>query len=470
MIFQDILISFFGYIIPQINKEFDLVRFGKNYNINIELKSETTTDDQKKQLITNHFYLNFLPVKTYYFSISPNISSYLEYLPDENKFINLKPEKLLQLIKEQEIMNCSPKEANEFFKIKNFLVSPFNDIEKFVNNKYFLTNHQQEIVNEIVENPSNLRSFGIRGNPGTGKSLLVYHIAKTLMQLNKKVAIIHGANLNLGQAELNNMGYNIVPVKKFSQILDNAEKYDFIIIDEAQRLRENHKYQQLTELSKAILESKSQFIVSLDGRQTLSPEETIDNITLLLDFINKNGKVFGLKDKFRTNQEMSEFIKLLFKFPMDREIEKLSNDKRNIRVKYFSEKISGDEYLRQMSLDSNWKVLNYTKSSPGRFFAREKEPLDEMCEYGEFSHSVIGQEFDQVIIPLDSNFFYEKIIYTNEKDGEKREFMLLKTSNSYYPLDKMLYQNITRTREILEIVIIGNYSLFLNISRLLNKI
>lgn len=34
----------FGYVIPQINKEFDLLRFGENYNINIELKSDTTVE------------------------------------------------------------------------------------------------------------------------------------------------------------------------------------------------------------------------------------------------------------------------------------------------------------------------------------------------------------------------------------------------------------------------------------------
>ena len=39
------------------NKEFDLLRFGNNYNINIELKSETTTEDQQNQLKKNHFYL-----------------------------------------------------------------------------------------------------------------------------------------------------------------------------------------------------------------------------------------------------------------------------------------------------------------------------------------------------------------------------------------------------------------------------
>lgn len=51
-----------------------------------------------------------------------------------------------------------------------------------------------------------------------------------------------------------------------------------------------------------------------------------------------------------------------------------------------------------------------------------------------------------------------------------RKFNFLKTTSSYYPLDKMLYQNITRTREQLEIVVIENYELFLAISNLLEKV
>lgn len=64
----------FGYKIPQIGKEFDLIRFGENYNINIELKSESTDEKQKIQLKKNHFYLNFLNKNTRYFSFSSNNS------------------------------------------------------------------------------------------------------------------------------------------------------------------------------------------------------------------------------------------------------------------------------------------------------------------------------------------------------------------------------------------------------------
>ncbi|HEP1430900.1 TPA: DUF2075 domain-containing protein, partial [Streptococcus pyogenes] len=199
----------------------------------------------------------------------------------------------------------------------------------------------------------------------------------------------------------------------------------YIIIDEAQRLRQNSKFQQLTELTSSIISSNTKFIISLDGRQTLSPEETIDNTTLLLEFIKKNGDVFSLKDKFRSNPEMSKFIQLLFKIPIDREIEIIPNEKRNISVRFFFDRKSSDEYLKMRSSDNNWNILNYTKTLRGRYFARRSEPLDNMSDFGQMSHSIIGQEFNNVIVPLDSNFYYEEGEQLNSNNGKSRKFKFL---------------------------------------------
>lgn len=49
-----------GYCIPQISKEFDLLRFGDDYIINIELKRKSTKEKIKKQLIQNRYYLEFI--------------------------------------------------------------------------------------------------------------------------------------------------------------------------------------------------------------------------------------------------------------------------------------------------------------------------------------------------------------------------------------------------------------------------
>lgn len=449
----------FGYIIPQINKEFDLLRFGENYNISIELKSKTTVEAQKEQLYKNYFYLNFLSTSTKYISISPDIHSYIEYIPSENKYVTLSGTDICELIINQVILEYNVKEVDCFFDIKKYLVSPFNDVEKFIENKYFLTSHQDQIVNEIIYSSDN-KVFGIKGNPGTGKSLLIYHISKKLMEQNKKVAIVHGANLNNGQIKLSEHGFKIFPIKNLISILNSKEEYDYIILDEAQRLREKLG-KQYSKLVYAIENTQSKFIISLDGRQTLNKEEKEENSITLFKYIKSNGKTFSLKDKFRTNPEMSRFIQLLFKIPKYKKINLIPNADRNITVKYFCNRELGNKYIESMDTESDWQVLNYTKDM------YNKRNIDKMCAAGLTAHDIIGQEFDKIIVPLDSNFFYKEQIVVDEKTGESRLIKFLKTTYNYYPLEKMLYQNVTRTRGKIEFVIIENRSIFNEICGLL---
>ena len=56
---------FVSYSIKQIGKEFDLLRFGDELILNIELKSELKIANKlekiRKQMEVNHYYLKFLP-------------------------------------------------------------------------------------------------------------------------------------------------------------------------------------------------------------------------------------------------------------------------------------------------------------------------------------------------------------------------------------------------------------------------
>ena len=57
-----------GYKIPQIGKEFDLLRFGEESVINVELKKKSSEEKIKKQLIRNKYYLSYIGKKIYNFS------------------------------------------------------------------------------------------------------------------------------------------------------------------------------------------------------------------------------------------------------------------------------------------------------------------------------------------------------------------------------------------------------------------
>ena len=346
-------------------------------------------------------------------------------------------------------------------------MSPFNDTEKFLKQQYFLNGHQEAIVNYILEPPNNERLFTIKGNPGTGKTLLIYHIAKLLMYFGFRVVIIHGAKLNDGQRYLQTKGFRIKPITQLKSTLNDAKSYDYIIIDESQRLREESQYKQVSALLDSVTENPdTKYIISLDGAQTLSKSESTANANAILSKFYKLGsKQFSLKDRFRTNPDMNLFIRNLIKFSVDKPIEKVKNTRRNIQIKYFGNRASANTYLHKMEDTTDWHVLNYAKS---RY---THESIDSMVNCGKVSHEVIGQEFDKVIIPMDFNFYYGP--GTQEKKNKRGEvvgvnqFMFLNSTDSYYPINKMFYQNITRSREQLQIVVIENWDLYIKICNLL---
>lgn len=231
----------------------------------------------------------------------------------------------------------------------------------------------------------------------------------------------------------------------------------------AQCLRQDLN-QQYTKLVDTINNSQTKFIISLDGRQTINKDEKEENSKKLFNFIKEVGKTFSLKDKFRTNPEMSRFIQLLFKIPIHKKIDLISNIDQNITIKYFDNRRSGNKYISDMNSNSDWEVLNYTKD---RYV---KRGIHNMCDVGLTSHSIIGQEFDKIIIPLDFNFFYTEQSITDSKTGEIKVFKLLETTDNFYPLKKMLYQNLTRTRGKIEVVIIENRSIFNEICGLVDSL
>ena len=65
---------YLNYKIPQIGKEFDLLRIGEDVIVNIELKSEKLDNDKiLKQLKRNYYYLSFLKKTIYCFTFVTDI-------------------------------------------------------------------------------------------------------------------------------------------------------------------------------------------------------------------------------------------------------------------------------------------------------------------------------------------------------------------------------------------------------------
>ncbi|UOQ49028.1 hypothetical protein MUN88_02500 [Gracilibacillus caseinilyticus] len=143
----------FGYSIPQIGKEFDLLRLGTNFNINIEYKEKATTSELKQQLERNRYFLKFLPQKTYYFSYCSDTEKFIRGIVGTNgdlSFSECDIGEFIAILEQQSFLDMKHLNYDDCFNIKNYLVSPFNDTERFLNNSYLLTSHQENIKKEIL--------------------------------------------------------------------------------------------------------------------------------------------------------------------------------------------------------------------------------------------------------------------------------------------------------------------------------
>jgi len=427
----DILQGFYiGYTINQIGKEFDLLRFGENNIINIELKSKNTGDRIKNQLIRNRYYLSFLNKEVLNFTYVAEENK-LYYLDKEDSLIEVEFTILISELLEQELVEIE--DIKKLFDPSNYLVSPFNSTDKFLENRYFLTENQENIKKDILKLSTETGPcfISLEGHAGTGKTLLTYDIAKEAKRTSTRVLIFFCGGLNNGHIELrDNHSWEISSMKYYKHY--DFKDYDLIIVDETQRVE---KDQMKNFLLKA-KETNTKYIFSYDFQQCLSTWEIKNNIP---QYINEqvSPKYFKLTGKIRTNKEISSFIQNLFHLSKTSPNQKYSN----VHVEYFLTPLAVKKELEFLKYQG-WKIINYT---PSRF---DNYPYDDYQDaYNVSAHNVIGQEFDKVVAVLDQHFYYDKKGNLSTQGWSR---------TPYYHPTKMLFQIVTRARKKLHLIIINN--------------
>ncbi|MDY6130672.1 MAG: ATP-binding protein [Prevotella sp.] len=424
--FISLLDNFFaGFKIPQIGKEFDLLRINDDNIVNIELKSKAGEEKVLKQLKRNSYYLKFLNKEVALFTYIQETNT-LFMLNQEEELVSVDFDVLFkELLKE----NRETENIDKLFNPSNYLISPFNSTRQFMEEEYFLTEHQEEIKCKILKTAESTKAefMALTGAAGTGKTLLTYDIAKELMNKGRKVLIVHCAQLNEGQYVLQNeYDWDICMARDIGY--KDLTGFDVIIVDEAQRIFQP----QFNDIKVNAEKKKMKCIFSFDEKQYLHNNERARNMSGQISAILTQ-PIHKLTDKIRTNKEIASFIKPLFDCH-----EKINHsDYSNIDLHYCSTKqdvIALSKYLQE----KGWKVPKYTPGTRSIFKYQGYGIANE-----ESAHAVIGQEFDKVVAVMDETFRY---------DGNGK----LTAGNDYYSQRQMLYQILTRTRQKLFVIILDN--------------
>lgn len=418
---------YIGYKVPQIGKEFDLLKFCFDSIINIELKSNSDAAKIRAQLLRNKYYLSFIGRTIYAFTFVSS-SGKLYFLDAAEQLVEITPSQLRDILSER--VADETREPDSLFNPSDYLVSPFNSTAKFLEGQYFLTHQQEDFKVQILNSinaAAGVSFTAITGSAGTGKTLLTFDIAKHLLASGMKALIIHCGQLNDGHRALIAAGWVICPIKSYKT--HDIAAFDAIFIDEAQRIYQN----QLDDIVAAANSAKCACIFSYDKIQTLASWEARNDTAGKIDAIASIAR-YKLSEKIRTNKEIANFIKLLF----NKNKAAQARTGRNIQINYFDSIEDAKAYLNSLN-DAEWEVLRFT---PSQYNKEHHENYFDT--WSKTSHQVIGQEFDGVAIALDKFFQYNGA-------GD-----LTYNGGAYYEPTKMLFQNITRARRRLNLVVIGN--------------
>lgn len=433
---------YLNYQIPQIGKEFDLLRISDKLVINIELKSEAiANEDILKQLERNYYYLSFLKKEIHCYTFVTENSIDKLYYYDEN----------IKTITEVEISNLIVNliKINDFddinidglFDPSNYLISPFNKTTEFLKGEYFLTKQQEQIKNTILkkidENCQN-KIFSISGAAGTGKTLLTYDISKELKNLGKNITVIHCAQKNNGIYDLIENGWNIKAIKEYKV---GTLTSDVIIFDESQRIS---KYQ-----LDSILKNEQKYIIfSHDVNQKLNTSNQAEEV---VSYIEKIANKYILTNKVRHNKNLASFLKKFFDLSTIKIDELAKNDYKNISF-YFTKDLNDARLYVEYLKSIGWEHIYLTNS------LRTAEPLDNVkFSSNNSSHQAIGQEYDNVVIVINEYFYYTE------------QLKLSYNARYYYNPLETLFQAITRTRKKLKLVIINNENIYKRCIQIINR-
>lgn len=231
---------FAGYAIDRISKEFDLLRFGRESVLNIELKAPLRRRDKEEKILrqmrANHHYLSFLGKPLHLFTFVDKDGFYA-YDAGHHALRRSSAAEVAHILTTQQPDPSA--DPDKLFVPANYLLSPFNDTARFLNGEYFLTTSQQSIKDALlrahVRHPGTC--FLLSAPAGTGKTLLLFDLIRCS---RANTALFHAGALSPAYQQFRATTH--YPIYAFSDIhpATLCSRYALLLIDEAQQLSESH--------------------------------------------------------------------------------------------------------------------------------------------------------------------------------------------------------------------------------------
>lgn len=461
----------FSYKLPRLNKELDLLKVVTKTNekiiVNIELKkssSEKMKSRLKKQLRDNSFYFNRISesnnIKFHLLGYMAETGQFIKYDHTNNQTSDIDKETVYSLL--YDLKTCKKFDIQDVFDINNILLSPLNECDRFVKEDYILTQTQSDLQKKILA--SKKKVIRVTGSAGSGKTLLLYDTVRKLTNKGAKVLVIPCHTKARAHEELaQRLGFISIGIGNIVDKKDDLDSFDFIFVDEGQRIRKDQIELLLTRLGNRKLEK---IIFFYDSLQWLRENER--EISSFLEKIRKeDSDDYKLKGSIRSNYFLTLFIINLFNSNSNDKLrDKIKKDflnnsiiEDNIKVYFFNNYEHTKEFMSNAKQVLGSTPIYYTPSKIGYHGGNKvtyDEPINEFLTDKNINpHRYMGQEFNSVTVAIDSRFSYD----------ENRGLVMETLCNASDPV-QMLYQMFTRARNELNIVVVNNTQLYYDIMKL----
>ena len=432
---------YFGYVIPLIGKEFDLLKVTGKYCLNIELKSQDVGEGQiLAQLRKNRHYLTLLGRELMLYTV---VTDTLECyrLSDEGE---LEPTDIGEIAKA--VRKCRAAyhgRIDKLFRASEYLISPEENPEKFLQGQYFLSPAQDYVKAELlrdIADTSGCAFFHIYGRPCTGKTLLIYDLAKHLADSGRTLITCgeepSGGLLSISESIENLDFISVSDIAAPEQI----SGYAFILVDETLRIDP-----EIFNIIKDAAETYGQTcIFSTDPSAVLTDPEQENDIGGRIRSLGLTGE-YELSERQRMNMEIQTFIHKLKHLKSKTE---KTYEFEHISVNYANNTAEAHDIIRYFR-DKGYVFIN-----PHR---QPEDPFADLEESFRYRH-IAGREYNSVVMLMDSSFSY---------DGEGY-LMGIPKPDPGNPYPNIFYSGITRVREHLALVILDAPELLDNILSILD--
>ena len=425
----------FSFTIPQISSEFDLLRICEATVVNIELKvKDVGVRRIEQQLARNRYYLAPLERTTYTFTYVADTGALYEMGAD-GTLARVDTARLVRVLATPDVPYTG--RVEHLFKASNYLVSPLNDTERFLRGSYFLTNHQMQIKRDLLEAYASKTStqppcYLVYGSAGTGKSLLLYDLAKTLGG-TCRACVVHCGTLSNGHDKLNQQqgGFVILSAKRVERV--DFAPFETILVDEAQLLWPR----QLEHLVRVAAGQGKLLYLSVGPRQTAPRRGAGEDVEKTVRSAYSHPSIWKLSQKIRTNRELAAFLRAFFHMSGSPHVVRTHD------VKVFcANGIDGAQELVGALRAEGYQFISYTGDAPSATSFDEVVAMD--CPS---VSAVIDQEFERVVMVVGARFSVPEATYYRQ----------------------LLYEGLICARDGIALVVLNNERLLRDVLRILDQ-